>query len=70
MTKVNYTLEELLSKMLVLQSTLEYEANALDALIKTAYDYAQNKDKELVYLFDALKSKVDNIKRVVQTSEE
>ena len=60
-------MEELLSRMLVLQSTLEYEANALDALIKTAYDYAKGKDQELVYLFDALKAKVDNIKYAVQT---
>lgn len=70
MTGKNYTLEELLSKMLVLQSTLEYEANALDALIKTAYDYAKGKDKELVYLFDTLKSRIDNIKHAVQTQEE
>lgn len=69
MANEKYTMEELLSKLLVVQSKLEYEANALDALIKTAYRYAENKDEELRYLFDAFKAKAEAIKNAVQTIE-
>lgn len=69
MANENYTMEELLSKLLVVQSKLEYEVNALDTLINTAYCYAENKDEELRYLFDAFKAKTEAIKSTVQTIE-
>lgn len=69
MTKENYTLEDLLARILVVQSKLEYEANALEALIKTAYHYAETKDQEFIYLLDTLKSKTETIKNTVQTIE-
>lgn len=62
--------EEVVSRMVMLQSKLEQEANALEGLIDIACRYVENENSNLLSLLKMLKDKASIIKNTVMTMEE
>lgn len=62
--------EEVVSRMVMLQSKLEQEANALEGLIDIACRYVENENSNLLNLLKMLKDKASIIKNTVMTMEE
>ena len=59
------SIEKLLSRFILIQSRLEYETNALESLILSAKNQAENDNSDLIYILDALQSKAESIKNTV-----
>lgn len=61
----NDAYEELINRMISLQSKFEHEMNALEGLINIAHKYAEDEDNDLAYLLGELKNKIKNIQKLV-----
>lgn len=61
--------EEVVSRIVMLQSKLEKEANALEGLIEIACRCAENENSNLLSLLKMLKDKANIIKNTVMTME-
>ncbi len=59
------TLEHLSSELILIQSKLEVQLNALEALINIAKNHAESEDSDLLYLLEALSQKAENIRNTV-----